>query len=85
MFQVIVEERFDIVGDQDGILGSELLGPELQINRLLDRKKKQETKESYFGLVDYCPNQSRSPVPNRHRAEHCSVPAQESGIVASRN
>ena len=30
MFQMIVEERFDVIGNEDGVLWSEFLGPELE-------------------------------------------------------
>lgn len=30
MFQVVVKERFDIIGDENSVLGSEFLAPELE-------------------------------------------------------
>lgn len=36
MFQVVVEERLNVIGDEYGILGSEPLAPELDPNRSSD-------------------------------------------------
>ena len=62
MFQVVVEERFYVVGDEDGVLVSEFLAPELSDDRQTENSKTREREFSYFGLVDNRFDQGRSPV-----------------------
>ncbi|KAF9648836.1 hypothetical protein BDM02DRAFT_3260800 [Thelephora ganbajun] len=77
VFQVVVEERFSVVGDEDGVLGFKLLAPELLTNCQTKNVKTWERELPYVGLVGNRLDHCGSLVSDGDCAEHYSVATAE--------
>lgn len=84
MFQVVIKERFNVVGDRGDALGSEPLPLKLSTNR--QTKMPRHTNVGFLTcLVDDRFDQYKCPVSDGNCAKHRPVATDEATVVSSGN